>query len=158
MRSTLVTRGVLALALVAAAVFAVGVGAGGADAQSAAVSPGGPYIGDAGVPIPFQATSTIGAIQSAQWSFGDGTSANGAGVQKTFRIPGVYTVTLTAMVNGQTYQASTTATVTAMAAAGQLLGGGVFVPQTVGTVAVLPAFPFFRPCVGGRVINGMIFC
>jgi hypothetical protein len=154
MSGTFMKRGILALAIVAAAVFAVGIGARSADAQTPSVSANGPYVGHAGGVFPFVVTSNVGEIRTAQWSFGDGTAMAGARVSKVYRIPGVYTVTVTVTTaSGQTYSDTTTATVTPHFATTPLFGGVVVFPQPVVVV------PFFRPCAfGGVVINGLIYC
>jgi hypothetical protein len=78
----------------------------------------------------------------------------GARVNKVYRIPGVYSVTVTVTTaSGQTYSDTTTATVTPHFATTPLLAGVPFIPHPVVFV------PYFRPCAfGGVVINGVIYC
>ena len=136
-------KGIAVLAVLAAAVFAVGIRAQAADAQSGLVSHGGPYTAVAGVPVRLQATVSpaFGIAHVAQWSLGNGQQAHGLAPTVTYARPGVYTVMLT-VVN--TY-------------------GAVDTVQT--TVTVHGAAPmFFAPtalngCVyGTTVVNGITYC
>ena len=143
--------GFVAPAIAAAALF--GMSARSAEAQSPFVSPGGPYGGYIGAPMQFTAISNIGPIIGAQWSFGDGTGASGTTVTKVYNAPGTYPVTVT-MTNvfGQSFSASTTATVS-----------GVYAFAGVRTFPVVTApittvnFPL-AGC-GGRaeIVNGVYY-
>jgi len=58
---------------------------------------GGPYGGDAGVPVQFDGTGSFdsdGTIVSYQWDFGDGTSGTGLNPTHIYAEDGVYVVTL----------------------------------------------------------------
>lgn len=112
MKRTFLKSGILALALAAAAVFAVGVSARDASANSPLVNPGGPYGGVAGAPIQFGATSNVGPVSSVYWQFGDGTSQYGMTVFKTFHVPGIFGVAVTVTnVYGQSFTSQTTASI-----------------------------------------------
>ena len=81
-------------------------------------NPGGPYTGNAGVPLTFQATATdpspvdrAGGFTFA-WNFGDGTSGAGANPAHTYAAPGTYAVTLTVNdKDGDSSSSTTSATV-----------------------------------------------
>lgn len=63
---------------------------------------GGPYAGDAGVPIQFDGSGsydTDGSIVSWHWDFGDGDVAEGVTPVHTYAEDGVYTVVLTVTDN-----------------------------------------------------------
>jgi PKD repeat protein len=82
--------------------------------------PGGPYSGTINVAIALNgATSSDpdGSIASYAWDFGDGTTGSGATPTHAYAGVGTYTVTLKVTDNGGlTHTASTTATVTTVAA------------------------------------------
>ncbi len=112
MKRLVLKSGMVALAVVAAAVFAVGFNARGADAQTPFVNAGGPYSGVVGVPTQFTSVSQIGPVTSAFWQFGDGTTASGMSVVKTFQTAGVYNVSVTVTnIFGQSFTAHTTASI-----------------------------------------------
>ena len=137
-------RSILALAVVAAAVCAVGIGTTAADAQTPSIDTHGPYTGDVGSPFAFVATTNVGPVASARWSFSDGTVGEGLAVNKLFRTPGIYTATVTVTSTaGQTFQASTTAHVSAIYPYPGLLGA--VLPHQLGTAVV------GTPIVGGFV-------
>jgi PKD repeat protein len=73
---------------------------------------GGPYIGNEGSPIAMSAAASSdpeGGALTYRWSFGDGTTATGATVAKTYAQSYRYTVTLTVTDNaGAISTASTT--------------------------------------------------
>ena len=145
MSMTFLRRGVLALAVVAAAVCAVGIGATSADAQTPAIDTHGPYTGDVGGVFPFVATSNVESIASARWDFSDGTSMTGASVNKTFRYAGTFTATVTVTTtSGQTLSASTTAHVSPLIAVTPL----VFPQQLAAPVVVRPVVSGFVGVVG----------
>jgi PKD domain len=57
-----------------------------------------PASGVTGAPLPFSAsTFDVWSPVSVSWSFGDGTSANGASVSHAYAVPGSYTVTIKAL-------------------------------------------------------------
>jgi len=76
---------------------------------------GGPYTGQEGAPIAMSGAGSSdpeGGALTHRWSFGDGTSATGQTVSKTYPNSGSFTVTLTVTdAAGATASASTTATV-----------------------------------------------
>ncbi len=112
MRTTIVKRGIFAVAVLAAAIFAVGVTTREADAATPFVNAGGPYSSVVGGTIHFRGSTTVGPLTSAVWTFGDGTSAQGMAVNKQYATSGVFTVTLTVTtIFGQTFSDVTTATV-----------------------------------------------
>jgi PKD repeat protein len=83
------------------------------------VNAGGPYSGQAGVPIVFRAFVSLGgrppgtAVQVV-WNFGDGSSGVGESVAHTYAAAGVYTVTVIASIGAtQTATNTTTARITA---------------------------------------------
>jgi hypothetical protein len=85
-------------------------------AQAVQVAPvahtGGPYTGNTGVPIQFNASLSSGVGLTYQWDFGDLTGATGAIVAHTYTVAGTYTVTLRVTDSfGQSSTATTTATV-----------------------------------------------
>lgn len=87
-------RGLL-VALVMLVTVAVGPVRGGRPAFAAPTpDTGGPYSGVAGQPVAMSAVNSVNAV-SWQWDFGDGTSAAGLRVSKTYTFPGEYAVTLT---------------------------------------------------------------
>jgi hypothetical protein len=58
---------------------------------------GGPYVGDAGVPVQFDGTGsfdTDGTIVSYEWDFGDGSTGTGPTPVHTYAEDGEYVVTL----------------------------------------------------------------
>jgi len=60
---------------------------------------GGPYAGQQGVPLAFDASASSdpdGDALTFAWDFGDGSTAAGATPQHAFEASGLYTVTLTA--------------------------------------------------------------
>jgi PKD repeat protein len=59
------------------------------------VTPGSPADNEVAIFNASQSTSTTGAIVQWLWNFGDGTTASGEIVQKTFRSSGTFPVTLT---------------------------------------------------------------
>lgn len=76
--------------------FTVGSGAGGNAPPIAEAN--GPYSGFAGATIAMTAsgsTDSDGSIANYAWNFGDGTTGDGANVNKLYAAPGSYTVTLT---------------------------------------------------------------
>ena len=112
LESRFVRRGMLALAVLAAAVFAAGIQVDRADAQTAAISAGGPYETIAGRPVQLNGILYAGSAIAASWTFSDGTSLDGLSVVKTFGLPGTYTATLTVTdAAGFSYVDSTTVTV-----------------------------------------------
>jgi hypothetical protein len=130
-----VGRAAVVMAVVAAAVVgAAGFGARSADAQAALVAnPGGPYSGQAGQPITFNAGASVGAT-SYTWNFGDGTQATGMVATKSYASNGVFTVTLTvANAFGQIQTATTTATI----------GVVTTVPQTNVVSVYNPYYPYY---------------
>jgi hypothetical protein len=134
-----------AAALVAIAVAVAGLAARPAYAQGApTVNAGGPYVGAVNIPITFTASASSSVpIISYTWNFGDGTTASGAIVQKTYTSPGTFTVNVTVTANnGLSASASTTASVSAVPT------GSVYPaisPYGVGSVAT--------PYLGAGVIN-----
>jgi len=161
-------RGALALAVLAAAIFAVGFSATQTDAQTATVSAGGPYQATAGQPIQLTGTSYLPAITAARWSFSDGTIADGLAVTKTFYASGSYTATLTVTdAAGYTYSSSTTVTVlssTVSVASGYVLINGQLVP--VSSLSGLTGHPAWwtgaitsdgTVVIGGQVYPGQTF-
>lgn len=78
------------------------------------ISAGGPYSGAVGQPIVMTATSMIFAVAPTGWlwSFGDGATASGQSVQKTYASPGTFTVSVSAQTPEGTISATTTATIT----------------------------------------------
>ena len=112
MKRLVLKSGMVALAVMAAAVFAVGFNARGADAQTPFVNAGGPYSGVVGTPIQFTSASQIGPVTGAFWQFGDGTTASGMTVVKTFDTAGVYNASVTITnIFGQSFTAHTTASI-----------------------------------------------
>jgi endoglucanase len=83
--------------------------------QPPVASTGGPYAGEQGAPIAMTAagsTDPEGGVLTYRWDFGDGTSAAGATVVKTYADRRTYTVTLTVTdPAGATGSASTTVVV-----------------------------------------------
>lgn len=58
---------------------------------------GGPYYGDAGVPVQFDASGSIdpdGEIVAYEWDFGDGQSGTGVAPTHTYAADGEYNITL----------------------------------------------------------------
>ena len=86
LESTVFRREIVALAVLTAAVFAVGIQVEQADAQTAAVSAGGPYEALAGRPIQINGILYVGSAIAATWSFSDGTNLDGLSVVKTLRL------------------------------------------------------------------------
>ncbi len=73
-----------------------------------------PAVGAAPLEVNFDATCTTSdvGIESFEWDFGDGQSAEGEQVTHAYEIPDNYVVTLTATdANGETYFAESTVTV-----------------------------------------------
>jgi PKD repeat protein len=85
-------------------------------ATSTQISAGGPYTGTVGQPITMSGSVLAVGLAPSQWTwiFGDGTSAIGQTVQKTYTTPGTYTVTLQVSQVGLvgSFTATTTATIT----------------------------------------------
>lgn len=78
--------------------------------------PGGPYTGNAGVPVVFDGSASYdsdgGSIVTYAWDFGDGGAAEGAVLAHPYAVAGTYTVTLTVTDDeGQTNSAMTTAVI-----------------------------------------------
>lgn len=63
-------------------------------AAASTPDPGGPYNGVVGEAIAFNGVKSTGAV-SWRWDFGDGTTASGIRVTKTYTFPGTYYVVLT---------------------------------------------------------------
>lgn len=82
-----------------------------------AVLSANPTAGTAPLPVTFSGTGSFdqdGSITSYAWSFGDGTTATGAQVTKTYSVAGTYTATLTVTDDsGRTGTASQSITVSA---------------------------------------------
>lgn len=78
------------------------------------ISAGGPYTGVVGQPILMTGVSMIFNVAPTGWvwSFGDGTTASGQSVQKTYSSPGTFTVTVNAITPEGSVSATTTATIT----------------------------------------------
>lgn len=91
----------------------------GGQGGSGQISAGGPYSGTVGQLLTMSASTAFGyGITPTvwSWSFGDGTTASGQTVQKSYTSPGSYTVTVTAQVQsgfGVAAVATTSATTTA---------------------------------------------
>ncbi|MFN8555923.1 MAG: PKD domain-containing protein [Dehalococcoidia bacterium] len=89
------TFAALAIAM-AAVIGAVGYNTKTADAQALPFAqPGGPYYGNIYQSITFNGGGSVGTGLGYFWSFGDGTTATGAVVAKSYTTPGTWTVTLT---------------------------------------------------------------
>jgi PKD repeat protein len=91
--------------------------------SSTQISAGGPYSGLVGQPITMTASViAVGFVPTLwTWSFGDGTTASGQTVQKTYTIAGTYTVTVQAQNQFGAvgaFTATTTATITGSTTAG----------------------------------------
>jgi PKD repeat protein len=82
------------------------------------VNAGGPYSGEAGQPVTFEASVGLGGRPpgtevSVSWEFGDGATGLGQSTTHVYTTPGTYTVRVVASVGpGQTAEATTTATIT----------------------------------------------
>lgn len=133
-------RALLVLTLVAA-LGTIGLRAQSAAAASApSVAPGGPYAGVVGVPIQFSAAATTdsGTDLSYVWTFGDGETATGMSVFKTYYAAGGYSVSLTVTDRfGLTTTAYTSASINSVlvlppAAFGSSVPSQLVDPATVG--------------------------
>ena len=70
--------------------------------QAPSADAGGPYSGDAGESITFNASGSFdpdGTISSYAWNFGDGTGGSGVSVQHAYATAGNYTVSVTVTAN-----------------------------------------------------------
>ena len=107
----------------AAAVTVTGAGA-------LTLTTGGPYSGQPNTALSLYAQAYLNSTTASvtyTWKFGDGTSASGQVVNKTYFSAGTYTITVTATTTtGQTTTATTTATI----------GGGT------GQLSVSPGGPY----------------
>jgi PKD repeat protein len=101
----------------------------------------GPYSGAVNSPITFTATGSFdpdGSVASYTWFFGDGSSASGATVSRTYTAAGTYTVTLTVVDNlGASSTAQTTATVTSGSSSTPFTWASTFGPVGADTVVTL---------------------
>jgi PKD repeat protein len=90
---------------------------GTTQAGQLAVSVGGPYVGQIGVPITFSAQVTVGFVQLGvgvqfQWSFGDGGTAIGQTASHVYTTAGTFTLTVSVTTStGQSGSATTSVTV-----------------------------------------------
>jgi len=99
-----------------------------ARAQLVPVTTDGPYTGVPDQPITMTGTVNtvaVGVIQWA-WNFGDGSSAFGQSVQKTYALPGTYTVTLSVQTPQGFASVITTATIVGQGATTQISAGGPY--------------------------------
>ena len=88
---------------------------------------GGPYSGTVGSPITFDGSGSTGAITTYLWSFGDGSTAQGASPTHTYASPGTYSVTLTVYAAGGQSSDTTQAIITA---AEPPLSGQLYLPKS----------------------------
>jgi subtilisin family serine protease len=83
--------------------------------QAPVADHGGPYSGDEGSPVAFDATGSFDPdgdeIVSYEWDFGDGNTGTGATPTNTYLDNGVYTVSVTVWDGSLTHTAITTATI-----------------------------------------------
>jgi hypothetical protein len=144
LQSRFLKRGVVALAVLTAAVFAVGIQVDRADAQTAAISAAGPYEALAGRPVQLNGILYARSAIAANWTFSDGTSIDGLSVVKAFSTPGSYTATLAVTdAAGLTYADSTTVTVyawpTGVTSSYVLVNGQLILVDSLGGLSGIPA-------------------
>jgi len=90
---------------------------------------GGPYTGTPGTPIAFDGSGSTGPISTYQWSFGDGTTAQGVTASHTYSTAGTYQVSLT--VYGQDGRPTTDSTQAVVSAAGPSLAVRLSLPKSL---------------------------
>jgi PKD repeat protein len=101
------------------------------------VDAGGPYTGQVGMPVFFNAIVGLGGRPPGTpvqvvWNFGDGNTGVGASTSHTYAAPGTYTVTVIASVGtGQSAQDTTTAQIAAQVSPLTVNPGGPYM-GTVG--------------------------
>jgi len=99
-----------------------------ARAQSGQISTNGPFTATVGQTITMAASiNTIGTTAGQYfWNFGDGTSANGQTVQKTYNTAGTFPISVQVQSNQGLLSGATTATVSGQAGGGQVTINGPF--------------------------------
>ena len=116
---------------------------------------GGPYSSTVGTPIVFTSAGSSdpdGSIVNYAWVFGDGTTATGATVSKTYTTAGTFTVSLTVTDNaGAT--ATDQATVTVASAGG---GNTPPIANANGPYSATAGVPFTLNASGSSDPNGAI--
>ena len=156
------------MAVLAAAVFAVGITAREADAANPFVNAGGPYSSVAGGTIHFSASANAGPLVRAVWTFGDGTSAQGMAINKQYATSGAFSVTLTVTnIYGQSFTDVTTATVVPFVSTVspstqviQINANGIITRAAVVAAAQIATYPVLpSACAYGFVqVNGVYYC
>ncbi len=156
MKRSVLTRGVFALTVLAAAVCAVGFNARAADAQSPLAGINAPARGIVGVPIQVSAVlpSGSGTIRFIHWDFSDGATDIAFALPKTFTRSGTFRINATAYTyEGRVFTASTTIAIDEP------------VPAPRAVVVQIPTyFPVFTSLLstgcpyGATIVNGVSYC
>lgn len=102
-------------------VFCVNGGGGGPTNNAPVAAAGGPYSGDQGAAISFDASGSTDADGDAltySWDFGDGSNGSGVSPSHTYATAGSYTATVTVSDGTDSDQASASVTVNSVGGGG----------------------------------------
>ncbi len=132
-----------------------------ASPDQALVTAGGPYQGSVGAPVAFHAAAVAPgtSVTSYEWTFGDGTSANGRAVTHAYALLGTYNVRVRARLGtGLVLTADTTAAIgvtTPSGACNPCLSGGLRYDPILDVLRLHMRVSYTPPGAGFKAFLGL---